>query len=118
MYKLLQIVDDNVVAEFVLEEGVFGIGRNTGNNVQPDDESVSGNHARITLAASAYLDDALDAVIEDLNSTNGTYINGRSVQRQLLKHGDILAVGTQGFKFIDTQALAMGGTRILLQEEN
>ena len=118
MYKLLQIVDDNVVAEYELGEGVFGIGRNPGNNVQPDDESVSGNHARITLATSAYLDDAMDAAIEDLASTNGTFINGRPVRRQLLKHGDMLSIGTQCFKFVNTQALAVGGTRILLQEES
>jgi len=118
MYKLLQIADHNVVAEHTLEEGVFGIGRNPGNTVQPDDESVSGNHARITLAASAYLDDALEVYIEDLGSTNGTFINGKPVKRQLLKHGDMLTLGTLVFKFIDTQVLAMGGTRILLQEES
>ena len=118
MYKLLQIVDENVVAEHTLDEGTFGIGRNAGNSVQPDDESVSGHHARITLSASLYLDDALEASIEDLGSTNGTFINGRSIRKQLLKHGDMLTIGTLNFKFIDTQALAVGGTRILLQEEN
>ncbi len=118
MYKLLQIVDHSVVAEHTLEQGEFGIGRNTGNSVQPDDESVSGNHARITLAASAYLDNALEIYIEDLGSTNGTFINGKPVKRQLLKHGDMLTLGTQSFKFIDTQVLEMGGTRILLPEEN
>lgn len=118
MYKLLQIVDENVVAEHTLEEGTFGIGRNAGNSVQPDDESVSGYHARITLSASLYMDDALDASIEDLDSTNGTFVNGRKVRQQLLKHGDVLTIGTMSFKFIDTQALAVGGTRILLQEES
>jgi len=118
MYKLLQIVDDNVVAEHTLEEGEFGLGRNSGNSVQPDDESVSGDHARITLAASAYVDGALEVHIEDLGSTNGTFINGKPVKRQLLKHGDLLTIGTQSFKYIDTDVLEMGGTRILLQEEN
>ncbi|VAW78129.1 hypothetical protein MNBD_GAMMA15-1017 [hydrothermal vent metagenome] len=118
MYKLLQLVDDNVVAEHTLEEGEFGLGRNAGNSVQPDDESVSGNHARITLVASAYVDDALEVHIEDMGSTNGTFINGKPVKRQLLKHGDMLAIGTQNFKYIDTDVLEMGGTRILLQEES
>jgi len=118
MYKLLQIVDGSVVDEHTLGEEAFTIGRNTGNSVQPDDASVSGNHARVTLAASAYLEDAMEATIEDLDSTNGTFINGKRVQRQLLKHGDMLTIGTLSFKFIDTQTLAMGGTRILLQEES
>jgi len=55
MYKLLQIVDGNVVAEHALTQDNFRIGRNIGNELQPDDASVSGNHASIALAPSAYL---------------------------------------------------------------
>ncbi len=117
MYKLLQIVDGNVVAEHSLTQERFSIGRNLGNELQPDDASVSGNHASIVLAPSAYLDDAMEATIEDLGSTNGTFVNGKPVSRQLLKHGDMLAVGTLSLKFIDEQALELGGTRILLKEE-
>jgi len=117
MYKLLQIVDGNVVAEHALTQERFCIGRNPGNELQPDDASVSANHASIVLAPSAYLDDAMEATIEDLGSTNGTFVNGRPVRRQLLKHGDMLAMGTLSLKFIDEQALALGGTRILLKEE-
>jgi len=118
MYKLLQIVDGNVVAEHALTQDKFRIGRNLGNELQPDDASVSGNHASITLAASAYLDDAMEATVEDLGSTNGTFVNGRPVGRQLLKHGDIVTMGTLSLKFVDEQALALGGTRILLKEES
>ncbi len=118
MYKLLQVVDGNVVAEYELTEERFSIGRNPGNALQPDDASVSGNHAAIVLMPSAYLDDAVEASIEDLGSTNGTFINGKAVHRQLLRHGDMLTVGTLSLKFIDEQALALGGTRILLDEES
>jgi len=117
MYKLLRIVDGDVVAEYALTQERFSIGRNLGNELQPDDASVSGNHASIVLAPSAYLDDAMEATIEDLGSTNGTFVNGKKVSRQLLKHGDMLAVGTLSLKFIDEQALELGGTRILLKEE-
>jgi len=117
MFKLLQIVDGNVVAEHALTETALTIGRNPGNTLQPDDASVSGQHARITLAASAYLEGSQEATLEDLNSTNGTLVNGKPVHRHLLKHGDSLTIGTLGFRFIDEQALALGGTRILLQED-
>ncbi len=117
MFKLLQIVDGNVVAEHPLTEEGLTIGRNPGNTLQPDDASISGQHARITLAPSSYLDDSMEATIEDQDSTNGTLVNGKPVRRYLLKHDDMLTIGTQSFKFIDEQALAFGGTRILLQED-
>jgi len=118
MYKLLQIVDGNVVAEYELTQTRFSVGRNPGNELQPDDASVSGSHASVMLAPSPYLDDAMEASIEDQGSTNGTFVNGKPVSRQLLKHGDMLTIGTLSLKFIDEQALALGGTRILLDEES
>jgi len=117
MYKLLEIVDGNVISEHTLGNGVFRIGRKPGNDLQPDDASVSGNHASITVAPSAYLDDMSEVRIEDINSTNGTRVNGTRVTRQLLKHGDMLALGSLTLKFIDEQALALEGTRILLEDE-
>ena len=117
MYKLLQIVEGNVISEHTLNGEAFRIGRNPGNELQPDDASVSGNHAAIQITPSAYLDDMQDVAVEDLGSTNGTRVNGKPVTRQLLKHGDMLTLGTLVLKFIDEQALALEGTRILLQEQ-
>ena len=117
MYKLLEIVDDNVTREHRLSEDVFSIGRNPGNQLQPDNASVSGNHASISLTPSRYLDGTMEVSVEDLDSTNGTLVNGKRVKKQLLKHGDMLAMGSLNLKFIDEQALALGGTRILLQED-
>jgi pSer/pThr/pTyr-binding forkhead associated (FHA) protein len=117
MYKLLQIVEGNVVGEHRLTGDVFHIGRKPGNNLQPDDVSVSGNHAAITLNASRYSEDLKDVSVEDLGSTNGTRVNGRRVSRQRLMHGDLLTLGTLVLKFIDERALALESTRILLQDE-
>ena len=117
MYKLLEIVDDNVTREHRLSEDVFSIGRNPGNQLQPDNTSVSGHHASISLTPSPYLDGTMEVRVVDLDSTNGTLVNGKRVKKQLLKHGDMLAMGSLNLKFIDEQALALGGTRILLQED-
>jgi pSer/pThr/pTyr-binding forkhead associated (FHA) protein len=116
MYKLLEIVDGNVIREHTLAEGILRIGRNPDNELRPDDASVSGNHAEISVTPSPYLDDAMDIRIKDLNSTNGTRINGTVVKNQLLKHSDILTLGSLTLKFIDENALALDGTRILLTE--
>lgn len=116
MYKLLEIADGNVIREHTLNEGVLRIGRNPDNQLQPDDASVSGNHAAITVTPSPYMEDAMDIRIEDLGSTNGTLINGTVVKKQMLKHGDMLTLGALTLKFIDENALALDGTRILLTE--
>jgi len=116
VYKLLEMVDGNVIREHNLDGELFRIGRNPGNDFQPDDPSVSGNHATITLVPMDYLDEAQEVIIEDLGSTNGTLVNGRRVKQLRLKHGDMLSVGTLRFKLVDEQALALGGTRILLED--
>jgi pSer/pThr/pTyr-binding forkhead associated (FHA) protein len=116
MYKLLEVSDGNVIREHTLTEGILRIGRNPGNDIQPDDASVSGSHAAISVTPSPYMDDVMDVRIEDLGSTNGTRINGTVVKKQLLKHSDMVTLGTLTLKFIDENALALDGTRILLTE--
>jgi len=116
MYKLLEIADGNVIREHALTEGLLRIGRSPENDLQPDDASVSGKHAVISVTPSPYMDDVMDVRIEDLGSTNGTLINGTVVKKQLLKHSDMLTLGSLTLKFIDENALALDGTRILLTE--
>lgn len=117
MFKLLEIVDGNVIREYSLSGNMFRIGRNPGNDLQPDDASVSGTHAIINLSPSPYMEDMQEIRIEDLGSTNGTLVNGKPINNQKLKHGDMLAMGALHLKVVDEQTLALGGTRILLREE-
>jgi pSer/pThr/pTyr-binding forkhead associated (FHA) protein len=116
MYKLLEMIDGNVIREYSLTGSLFAIGRNPGNDLQPDDASVSGNHTTIRLIPNRYLDNAHDVIVEDCNSTNGTWVNGKRVKQQRLNHGDLLTIGSMRFKLVDEQALAVGQTRILIQE--
>jgi pSer/pThr/pTyr-binding forkhead associated (FHA) protein len=44
----------------------------------------------------------MDSVIEDAGSKNGTRVNGELVQRHVLKHGDLLRVGSVSFRYVDT----------------
>jgi pSer/pThr/pTyr-binding forkhead associated (FHA) protein len=117
MYKLLEMLDGNEIREHPLSGSLFRVGRNPGNHLQPDDASISGNHAAITLIPIEYLDGAQHVIIEDCNSTNGTWVNGKRVKQQRLKHGDLLTIGSLSFKLVDDQALAVGQTRILIREE-
>jgi chromosome segregation ATPase len=69
------------------------IGRAAGCEMQIDSTSVSRHHALI-LAGTR------EAIIEDLNSTNGVILNGRKVTRQVLNDGDILTIGEIQFRYV------------------
>jgi DNA-binding winged helix-turn-helix (wHTH) protein len=74
----------------VLALGENVVGRDAASAVWIDDESVSRRHARITVPA----DEARSATIEDLNSTNGTYLGGRRLtQPEPLADGDRITIG-------------------------
>jgi chromosome segregation ATPase len=69
------------------------IGRAPGCEVHVDSTSVSRHHALI-LAGTR------EAIIEDLNSTNGVILNGRKITRQVLNDGDIVTIGEIQFRYV------------------
>jgi chromosome segregation ATPase len=73
------------------------IGRTPDNDVRIDAEFISRHHA-VALRAGA------KTVIEDLNSTNGTYVNGQRVNRRTLKDGDLVTLGKTEFRFSISKA--------------
>jgi hypothetical protein len=76
---------------FALTEDAIRIGRGENNSVVLSDPEVSAQHAAITKQEGSYY-------IEDLGSTNGTYVNEQLVtEPQLLRHGDVIRVGNTVF---------------------
>ncbi|AWI07232.1 FHA domain-containing protein [Clostridium drakei] len=74
--------------------GEINIGRKSGNFIVLDDPYASGYHARIFLKNN-------DCILEDLNSTNGTLLNGNRVNgRKYLNSGDEIVIGNTSFKVI------------------
>jgi diguanylate cyclase (GGDEF)-like protein len=71
----------------------FEIGRSAGNDLFLDQESISRHHARITFDGTAFW-------IQDLGSTNGTYVNDEPVREQRLSDGDQMQVGRSILKFM------------------
>ena len=94
MSKLTLEFDGRVLKEFVFGRGVT-IGRLPDNTVIIDNLAVSGHHARVYR-------DGDDVILEDLNSTNGTFVNGRQTTRHALKHGDVVLVGKHTLVFDQT----------------
>jgi FHA domain-containing protein len=93
MGKLVVSLDNVVIKEFQITKERTTLGRRPYNDIVIDNLAVSGEHAVLTAAQS-------DVFIEDLNSTNGTYINGKAVKKQLLAHNDTVEVGKYKIKFM------------------
>lgn len=74
------------IHELKLGPGSMSLGRHSENDVQLADKSVSAHHARIfTYFNTSY--------IEDLSSTNGTYLNDKKVHKHIIHPGDIIRLG-------------------------
>ncbi len=70
------------------------IGRNDGNSIVLNDQHVSGNHAKVVVRNDLLL-------IEDLDSTNGTYLNGNKISGKMkLTNKDEIKIGTAVFKIL------------------
>jgi hypothetical protein len=89
--KLVAIDTDLGAPEFALEPLSF-IGRTPENQIRLNKPVVSRRHAQVTLSEGGY-------VLRDLNSENGTYVNGERIQERLLAHGDRVQIGTVRFVF-------------------
>ncbi|MBI3562189.1 MAG: FHA domain-containing protein [Gammaproteobacteria bacterium] len=90
------VTDPTHITELV--SGELTLGRAPDNKVYIDDKTVSSHHARIfTYFLVSY--------IEDLNSTNGTYINGKRIGKHIIKPGDIIALGSYQLR-VDHKHLA------------
>jgi pSer/pThr/pTyr-binding forkhead associated (FHA) protein len=98
MSKLTLQFDGIGLREFAVGSGLT-IGRLPDNKVVIDNPAVSGHHARIVLEGSS-------VVIEDLNSTNGTFVHGRPVTRHVLQHGDEVLIGKHQLAFDATGTVA------------
>jgi diguanylate cyclase (GGDEF)-like protein len=92
---LVVIYGQHLGSKHVLKPGEMVIGRSSQATLQIDHESVSRRHARIVLTDSGVL-------LNDLGSTNGTYVNDEPVQERALAHGDLIKVGRSILKYLST----------------
>jgi pSer/pThr/pTyr-binding forkhead associated (FHA) protein len=99
MAKVILIHDGVNLRDYQLDKPVIKLGRKDDNHIQLDDAAISSNHAQFTREESEYLDGHYDYYIEDLNSTNGTMVNGVGITKHLLKQGDEIRVGKHKFIF-------------------
>jgi pSer/pThr/pTyr-binding forkhead associated (FHA) protein len=94
MPKMIVSIDGVVIKEVQLTKDRTTLGRRPYNDIVIDNLAISGEHAVLEMQGG-------QVNLEDLDSTNGTYVNGKAARKQLLQHGDIIDVGKYKIKFDD-----------------
>jgi predicted component of type VI protein secretion system len=96
MARLVLHLDGQVLAEYNMSKERYTIGRLPDNDIRIDNAAVSGHHALVINILN-------DSFLEDLNSTNGTYVNGKIIKKHALQHGDVITVGHHALRFVDSE---------------
>ena len=96
MARLVLSMNNQVLAEYNMSKERYTIGRLPDNDVRIDNPAVSGHHSLVLNILN-------DSFLEDLNSTNGTYVNGKLVKKHALQHGDVITIGHHQLRFVDEQ---------------
>jgi pSer/pThr/pTyr-binding forkhead associated (FHA) protein len=97
MPKMIVSIDGVVIKEVQLTKDRTSLGRRPYNDIVIDNLAVSGEHAVLQLSGS-------EVYLEDLNSTNGTYVNGKAVKKQLLQNNDTVEIGKYKIKYVNEAA--------------
>jgi pSer/pThr/pTyr-binding forkhead associated (FHA) protein len=94
MARLILSLDGTVMAEYNMNKERYTIGRLPDNDIRIDNPAVSGHHSLIINILN-------DSFLEDLNSTNGTYVNGKLIKKHALQHGDVITAGHHQLRFVE-----------------
>ncbi len=94
MSRLILSLDSQILAEYNMSKERYTIGRLPDNDVRIDNPAVSGHHSLIINILN-------DSFLEDLNSTNGTYVNGKLIKKHALQHGDVITIGHHQLRYSD-----------------
>lgn len=97
MARLILSLDGQVLAEFNMSKERYTVGRLQDNDIRIDNPTVSGHHSLVINILN-------DSFLEDLNSTNGTYVNGRLIKKHALQNGDVVTIGRHQLRFVDGAA--------------
>ena len=93
MSKLILSLDGKTIRDHQLDKERILIGRKPGNDIQLDNVAVSGDHAVVITILN-------DSFLEDLNSTNGTKVNGKFIKKCFLQTGDVIEIGKYKLNYI------------------
>jgi len=92
MGKLIVTDSSGETRDFPLNKERFTIGRHADNDISLNDKAVSGHHAVVITILQ-------DSFLEDLDSTNGTQVNGKQIAKHPLSDGDTVSIGRNTLKY-------------------
>ena len=101
MAKLILSFNGEVVKEYKLDKEILTIGRQPDNDIRIDNPAVSSKHAKVLTILN-------DSFIEDLDSTNGIYINGNKIAKHALQNGENIIIGNHELKYVSTNTEESG----------
>jgi pSer/pThr/pTyr-binding forkhead associated (FHA) protein len=96
MAKLVLTLEGKVINHYFIDKPCLTIGRGAGNDIVINDPLLSREHARIVSIGE-------DEIVEDLQSSNGTRINGSPLVRQILQHRDIIELGNHQLRYMSSR---------------
>ena len=108
MPKMIVSIDGVVIKEVQLTKDRTSLGRRPYNDIVIDNLAVSGEHAVLQMSGT-------EVHVEDLSSTNGTYVNGKAVKKQLLQNSDTVEIGKYKIKYIN-EALEAGFEKTMMMK--
>lgn len=93
MSKLILSKENTKIDEIIIDKDVMTIGRRPDCDIIIDDIASSGRHSKLVTLLN-------DSFIEDLGSTNGTYVNGELVKKHALNNNDVVTIGKHVIKYV------------------
>jgi pSer/pThr/pTyr-binding forkhead associated (FHA) protein len=110
MPKFLLQLQGAIIKEIPVEKAEYIVGRLPDNDIVIDHPAVSGHHCKITLVGDTFF-------IEDLNSSNGVFLNAKKTLKSGLKNNDVIGIVKHTLKFIDDppENHASGVNRVVLE---
>ena len=106
MPKMIVSIDGVVIREVQVTKDRTSVGRRPYNDVVIDNLAVSGEHAVLQMSGN-------EVYLEDLNSTNGTFVNGKAVKKQLLNDSDMVEIGKYKIKYVNEASSAAADKAIM-----
>ncbi len=108
MGKLIISDLDGTISERVLDQERISIGRSPDNDLAFPDKAVSSKHAAIIQVGE-------ESFLEDLGSTNGTQVNGKTIKRHALVNGDVIYIGRNTLRYFGFQLPADDDATVVLK---
>lgn len=94
MPKLLLKFGAAVIKEIPFDKESLSVGRKPDNDIVIDNPAISGHHCKIALQGGTYY-------VEDLESTNGTYVNEKRIKKAGLHHDDVVGLAKHALVFVE-----------------